>query len=446
MRLKQEIAVYPEEALVKKFSSIEQTEDAIQLSVGKKVGYEEIISAINLSPETITISARKLDLQGYVTATDLAGSGTTVINGSNISTGYISDQAGKFYLDMTTGQLSMQDGTFSGEVNASSGTIGGFTINADGISGSNIVIQSDGGGIQQYTVLDINNGAFRVLSSGYTYMERGAFTDAYYGARNGYESGKSNQTYVSSYGVTISPIGLLTPWSPTQYGYGGRLFCDEDNSGNAYLTLSYDASITDAFRLRSYYGGLWTDSLYVSSTEVDISVPAASGNKVVVDAPETEIGGDLSVNGNLSVDGPVSGDTVTADSTNVLNIQSGETITAKSVQGVFPAVLANSSKTVRIVVTLPRIVTGRSVSVSSFSGLYLRTATGGAMFYGSNSLANISALPSGVTIAASVSGYNTVNVTITGANAFVTTSGGSTAVTNLQTITAIFSSLVLSFS
>ena len=66
-------------------SQIEQNADNIELKVSKN----DIISAINLSPETIDISASKLNLTGYITASDLSGNGTTTINGSNITTGTI---------------------------------------------------------------------------------------------------------------------------------------------------------------------------------------------------------------------------------------------------------------------------------------------------------------------------------------------------------------------
>lgn len=67
-------------------SQIQQTANDISLKVNK----DNIISAINLSPESIDISADKLNLSGYVTVNSLAGNGTTTINGSNITTGTIS--------------------------------------------------------------------------------------------------------------------------------------------------------------------------------------------------------------------------------------------------------------------------------------------------------------------------------------------------------------------
>lgn len=59
-------------------------------SISTKVGYGEIISSINQTPESIKISASKINLNGYVTVSDLKGEGTTEINGANITTGTIS--------------------------------------------------------------------------------------------------------------------------------------------------------------------------------------------------------------------------------------------------------------------------------------------------------------------------------------------------------------------
>lgn len=55
----------------------------------------DIISTINLSTEAISISAGKINLTGYITATNLSTSGQTTINGANITTGSLS--ADKIY-------------------------------------------------------------------------------------------------------------------------------------------------------------------------------------------------------------------------------------------------------------------------------------------------------------------------------------------------------------
>lgn len=72
------------------------------------VGNDEIVSKINLSPEIIKIEANKIDLQGYVTITNLAGSGQTVINGDNITTGIIQDTEGKNSWNLETGEVRLQ--------------------------------------------------------------------------------------------------------------------------------------------------------------------------------------------------------------------------------------------------------------------------------------------------------------------------------------------------
>ena len=69
---------------------------------------------------------------------------TGTLNANLIKAGVIQDLAGKFFLNMETGQLSMQDGTFSGTVNASTingGTITGSTIQ-NAASGSRVLMDS----------------------------------------------------------------------------------------------------------------------------------------------------------------------------------------------------------------------------------------------------------------------------------------------------------------
>ena len=71
-------------------SEYSQTARNIQTTLSKKVGNDEIISRINQTAEKITIDANKIDLKGYVTFSNLANSGQTVIDGGNISTSNLS--------------------------------------------------------------------------------------------------------------------------------------------------------------------------------------------------------------------------------------------------------------------------------------------------------------------------------------------------------------------
>lgn len=77
-------------------SKLTQTAESIELKVDKS----GIISAINLSNETIKISANKVAITGYVTFDDLATNGQTVIHGGNIKSDTIeaeSIKAGTIY-------------------------------------------------------------------------------------------------------------------------------------------------------------------------------------------------------------------------------------------------------------------------------------------------------------------------------------------------------------
>lgn len=59
-------------------------------NIESKVSAGEIISTINQSAESVTINASKVNLQGYVTFTNLSTAGQTTINGGNVTTGSLS--------------------------------------------------------------------------------------------------------------------------------------------------------------------------------------------------------------------------------------------------------------------------------------------------------------------------------------------------------------------
>lgn len=90
------------------------TINGINSEVSKKVNFNEVISRINQSAEGVKINANKIDLNGYVTATDLAGKGTTVINGANIRTGEIFGIAiNSCYFEGKNMMYIREGGTFS---------------------------------------------------------------------------------------------------------------------------------------------------------------------------------------------------------------------------------------------------------------------------------------------------------------------------------------------
>lgn len=65
------------------YSTIQQTAEGII----QKVGKGEVISSINQSAEGLTIDARMVNLNSYVTITSLGASGSTTVNGNRISGG-----------------------------------------------------------------------------------------------------------------------------------------------------------------------------------------------------------------------------------------------------------------------------------------------------------------------------------------------------------------------
>jgi hypothetical protein len=64
------------------WSSITQTSTQISLKVGKN----EVISSINVSTESVDIKASKINLSGYVTASDLQSTNASIDNLKNGTT------------------------------------------------------------------------------------------------------------------------------------------------------------------------------------------------------------------------------------------------------------------------------------------------------------------------------------------------------------------------
>lgn len=70
-------------------SSLTLSNSAFEVAISGKADSSNIISIINASTEGIAISSNKVNISGFVTFSDLSTSGTTTINGSNITTGTI---------------------------------------------------------------------------------------------------------------------------------------------------------------------------------------------------------------------------------------------------------------------------------------------------------------------------------------------------------------------
>lgn len=98
-------------------AAINISANSITSEVKKKVGYTEIISAINQSAEAISIKASKIELEGLVTANK------------------------NFQID-ESGNMSAKNGAFTGSVSGS--TITGSTININTADGCSIDLNSTG--------------------------------------------------------------------------------------------------------------------------------------------------------------------------------------------------------------------------------------------------------------------------------------------------------------
>lgn len=83
-------------------SLIQQNANQILLRVEKN----GVISAINQSAEQVQISASKINLQGYVTVTDLSGSGTTTVNGNRVRSGSLVSNNGTMTIDLDNNSIT----------------------------------------------------------------------------------------------------------------------------------------------------------------------------------------------------------------------------------------------------------------------------------------------------------------------------------------------------
>ena len=91
------------------------------------------------------------------------------INADYIITGILTDRNGKFYFNLDTGELFVDDGTFAGTINGAAingGTITGATINGTQINGSTI----KSGDMSGWTLSDdmLENGTTQIRSDGVT--------------------------------------------------------------------------------------------------------------------------------------------------------------------------------------------------------------------------------------------------------------------------------------
>jgi hypothetical protein len=228
-------------------TSFEITHGEINLKVDKA----GVIGAINLSHEEAKISASKINLYGYVTVNDLAGEGSTAINGSNITTGTIDASVVNVInlnADNITSGTIVADSVksnwvYAGSINANqitAGSISGDRINGGTItgvtivsSGSNGSLEIDGAYIQGRNssgsltlnigpnYMQVSGGIDCSTLNGYTPITIGNISDqsVKYASNAGYASMASSADYLTS-GTRMAYISVndnFIPTSPAMY-------------------------------------------------------------------------------------------------------------------------------------------------------------------------------------------------------------------------------------
>lgn len=227
-----------------RITSAEQkiTDDAIVSTVRKstlykndlngKVNSTEIISTINQTAESIKIQASKIKLEGLVTANS-------------------------YFKILTNGSIEAVNGKFTGTITATSGTIGGWTIQKDSLT---CVSHNDGFNVTYTTYIDANNGLIKFLSTSNDYEtiisingiemhagrqdgDRWIFDDIYYGVNGISKSGSmTGETFsLDANGVSFGLTHNLVRWS----------------NGGGFIATNNEVSISNNCRASSFYSSNW---------------------------------------------------------------------------------------------------------------------------------------------------------------------------------------------
>lgn len=223
-----------------------------------KVDSTEIISTINQTAESIKIQASKIQLEGLVTANN-------------------------YFKILTDGSIEAVNGKFKGDITATSGTIGGWTIQKDSLT---CVSHNDGFDVTYTTYIDANNGLIKFLSTSNDYEtiisingmemhagrqdgDRWIYDDIYYGVNGISKSGTmTGETFsLDAHGVSFGLTHNLVRWSND----GGFIATNNEVriSNNCTASTFYTGNwfrSTDqtGWYNQTYGGGIWMrDSTYV---------------------------------------------------------------------------------------------------------------------------------------------------------------------------------------
>lgn len=227
----------PNDRITTAETEIKQQGDTISLvAADGTIKGAAIVSAINVSGAKISMSALNIDLTGYATFNALSTPGQTIINGANISTGYISADR-------------IQGGTISGSLLRTSNTANYMMLH------------------EQY--LEIFNGNSKVMSLGYftqTGESSGTFPSLWMPGGNIIDTGPdfeinspNKQLSITGYSASISSNNESASVSVIYNGLVEISGSSLTFNGNALATQSYVSSLISSY-LSSYATQSWVNS------------------------------------------------------------------------------------------------------------------------------------------------------------------------------------------
>lgn len=227
---------YVNDNLKDEIAQIKVNSDAIQ----QKVSKGDIASTINQTAQGVKISASKIDLSGYATFSSLSTSGSTEINGSNITTGTI--KANRIKLG---GKMSVYK-------TLSSSTIGGYIGYATGLTAGGVT--TDGIAMINYE----DNGNYVIATESGVRLT--SENDGVYVQVPNYDHFMVNGT---SYLKTVYPVGAI--YISTSSTSPGLLFGGSwtQIKGRFLVSTGYNAKNTATF-----FGSLSANTINIPAGEL----------------------------------------------------------------------------------------------------------------------------------------------------------------------------------
>ena len=279
-----------------KYTQILQNESSISSTVSTKVGDDEVISKINQSAESVLINANKIGIEGLLTA--INNDTSTTIDGSKITTGTITANqvssdiitAANFSAQnisadkiktgtLTAAAINLGSGKFKvttgGVLTATSGTIGGWTINSGKLGGDNTYLNPNGS-CQFYpsggAIVGWNNAIRLKGPSGI-------------GIYNSHTAYGSSTTISAGIHIMADQGNLNLMQESSSYGVNIRSYCSpssRSNAGARSIKLAAGANIS----MYAVSGYCYAEGNGVSSGKIKTDNGSASSRNVKTNIKE----------------------------------------------------------------------------------------------------------------------------------------------------------------